>query len=278
MKTLFIIALSAGMLAQAQDCVPGNATTSMIADSTHVIIRGIGKNDLHYANKNELLGDTLIVKDGLTLNRDKICEYSGTLRDVQQKLVFFSHVQVELLKQQVQTLSTGCRKDAIGNANLEEGSEVTLLAIHSSDIYSLIDPGLVGKKMKVKTSLKNFSDCWYEGTLEDEFNNIYVFTKIQVKSETGVFSHPIPLKTESKVTIENGRYEQDNIPKAFPVKILEIASSDIMYEKKGLLLGKTAKSTEELKHVGDGWYMGNIQTVDGGQYYFFKVRLGPVGR
>lgn len=272
----FLLLLSSGLT--AQDCVPGACTEALVNDSQNVVILNIGQNDLHFSNKTELIGDTLMVKNGLLLNKDKTCEYNGTLRDAQQKLLFFSHLQVKVLTQQTKTMAGECRENAMNNADLMEGSEVTILAIHASDIYSLIDPGLVGKKMNVKTQLKNFKDCWYEGTLEDEQKNSYVFTKIQVSSENGIIGRPFPRAMNPVITMKDGRYTKDPIPKAFPVKILEIASTDIMFEKKSLLLNQIAKTTEELKHVGDDWYMGNLQTKDGGQYYFFKVRLGPVGQ
>ena len=220
-----------------------------------------------------------MVKDGLTLNKDQKCEYSGTLRDAGNKLIYFSHLVVKLLFRETTVLANGCRTEAMNNANLEEGSEITILAIHSSDIYSLIDPGLVGQKMKVKTQLSNFSDCWYSGTLEDDRQNSYVFTKIQVRTENGIIARPFPLHNEKpKLQLKDGHYFQDNIPKGYPVKILEIAASDIMYEKKGLLLNKIAMATEELKDTGDGWYMGNVKTKEGGSYYFFKVKLGEAGQ
>ena len=277
MYPLLVLFLLSPALLFSQDCHPLASTEILIPDSNKVVILGIGKNDLHFSNKQEYIGDTLLVKDGLVLNKDQKCEYSGTLRGERNKLLYFSHLQVKLLNSKTKILASDCRNDAMNGVNLEEGTEVTVLAISSSDIYSLIDPGLVGQKLKVKTQLTNFNDCWYSGTLEDEQKNVYVFTKIQVSSEGITPKGPFPLKNENiKLHSVNVHFCKDNIPKGFPVKILEIAPSDIMYEKKELLLNKTALATEELKETGDGWYMGSVRTKDGGNYYFFKVRLGEV--
>src|SRR5688572_11219233 len=102
----------------SQDCPPDASTASLIPDSNQVIVLGIGKNDLHFSVKQDYIGDTLLVKEGLTLNKDQKCEYSGTLRGTDQKLLYFSRLQVKLLTTKTKILAGDCRKDAMSNVNL----------------------------------------------------------------------------------------------------------------------------------------------------------------
>ncbi len=256
------------------ECLPQACKETIIPDSTKVVILAIGKNDLYFLDKQEYLGDTLLVKGDLV--KGKECEYSGTVLSTNNKLLYFSHVQLKILPGGSITLAADCRKGALTGMNLAEGTEVTLLVIHSSDIYSLIDPGLVGKKFKVKTELRNFKDCWYEGTLEDADRNMYVFMKIQVNSTEATGNRKQATGTNNSVPKnENGMFIDDLIPKGTRVKILDIASTDIAYEKKGIVIGKNGKASEDLKYLGDGWYSGSVITDDGSSYYFFKVALGP---
>jgi hypothetical protein len=255
------------------NCQPGAFTGDKVNEGQGILILEFDPNDLYYEERKELMQDTFWVSGNLT--RQKDCLFSGNARGKNGKLYSFSRIQIKLASKVVDA-PPDCKPGASFGVVIPPETEVELLAIHGSDIYALIHPDLVGERMRTKTSLKPLDGCWYEGQLTDDQKNAYVFFKIQVKTGiSGFEGQQKGLAKKDNLLIKDGFFADPILPKGTQVVILDIASNDIFYPNRAIIIGKSGKSTEDLKSLGNGWYSGNIMSSEGTSYLFFKVRLGP---
>lgn len=151
--------------------------------------------------------------------------------------------------------------------NIDKGSKVTILEIGKGDTYYNDRADFLGKDATALGELKKNSNGFYSGTLEVDGGRTCFFKNVKVSIISGTDESKIDTKSILKGTI----------PKGTAFKIVQISVDDSYYSDRSDIEGKTGITTETIITDDDGYVAGSLNTSDGSNYYFYKVRLASNG-
>jgi hypothetical protein len=254
-------------------CSKDASTTQSLLGGAKVKILEIGPGDPTYTEREKWKGKIGYVSGDL-FNMGG-CWFDGGIVVDGGAYTYFNQIQIQELAPPPPT--PACASDASKAKEIKENIYVTILDIAPSDLYYGERDKWVGKAGKITLSLLSEGTCWYNGEVTFDSGEIRYFAKIQVKEGKSLTPAPTPTNPggSSSSLSKLKAFTGDSVALGTSVSILDIGNTDIYYDQRNNLLGKSCKViTEEMRTTGaSGWFIGHLSCTDGKSYSFAQVAI-----